>query len=297
METPAPREPIIVREASWATIVLVLITTFGSIAAVFLPAIITRLISLGDGVASVVIFSGIFVVAIGGCAIVVGRLRPRDVGFRLSKLPEALAVVACVWIVIQAVHSVAGLLSHHSLHWDDAWQRFGVTDRLLWLAVMLLGPALTEETIFRGFFFPQLYLKCSGSPRTRFWIAAIASAILFGLFHVPRHIVLSHMSTIGISARVLVHALGGLLATAMYLRTRNLWLMIGLHGIENAPTRLAESPMPSDLLLLFLELVLLVSWPWLTRRPEQRGMAAILGESAVLKTDLAPTPETPSAPQ
>ena len=46
------------------------------------------------------------------------------------------------------------------------------------------------------------------------------------------------MNAVGISARVLVHALGGLLAAAMYLRTRNLWLMIGLHGIENAPLRL-----------------------------------------------------------
>lgn len=295
MKLPAPREPIIVREASWATIVLVLITTFGLITSVFLPAIITRLIALGEGLANLVIFSGIFVVAIGGCAIVFGGLRPRDVGLRLVKLPEAMAVVACVWIVIQAAHAVAGLVSHQSLQWDDAWQRFGVTDRLLWLALMLFGPALTEETIFRGFFFPQLYLKCSGSRRTRFLVAASAAAILFGLFHVPRHIVLSDMNAIGISARVLAHALGGLLATAIYLRTRNLWLMIGLHGIENAPTRLVASPLPSELLLL-LELVLLVTWPWLTRRPEQRGMAAIVGESAVRTTDRAPTPGAQSAP-
>jgi membrane protease YdiL (CAAX protease family) len=295
MKLPAPREPIIVREASWSTIVLVLITTFGLISAVFLPAIITRLLPLGEGLANLAIFSGIFVVVIGGCALVFGGLRPGDVGLRLGKLTEAMAVVACVWIIIQAAHTVAGLLSHESLQWDDAWLRFGVTDRLLWLAVMLLGTALTEETIFRGFFFPQLYLKCSGSRRTRFWVAAIAAAILFGLFHVPRHIVLSDMNAIGISVRVLAHALGGLLATAMYVRTRNLWLMIGLHGIENAPTRLVASPLPSELLLL-LELTLLVTWPWLTRRSQQRGMAAIVGVSAVRTTDHAPTKGAQSAP-
>lgn len=290
MKLPDSREPIIVREASWATIVLVLMATFGLITAVFLPPILTRLIPLGDGLVGLVVFFGIFVVAIGACAIGFGGLRPRDVGLRLDKLAEALAVVACVWIVLQAAHAVAGLLSHGSLQWDDAWQRFGVTDRLLWLAVMLFGTALTEETIFRGFAFPQLNLKCPGSRRTRFWVAALAAAILFGLFHVPRHIIFSDMSALGISARVLAHALGGLLATAMYVRTRNLSLMIGLHGIENAPTRLVSSPLPSESLLL-LELVLLVSWPWLTRRPEQRGMAPIVGESAVSKADRAPTPE------
>ena len=276
MKSNAPREPIIVREASWATIALVLVATFGLITVVLLPTIFVRLRPLGDGLANLVIFLGIFVVAIGGLASVFGGLRPRDVGLRLSKLTEAVIVVACVWTVMQAAHAVTGWLSHGSIQWDDAWQRFGVTDRLLWLAIMVLGTALMEETVFRGFFFPQLYLKSPGSPRTRFWVAAIAAAILFGLFHLPRHIAFSDMNAIGMSARILAHALGGLLATTMYLRTRNLWIMIGLHGIENAPTKLVESPMPSELLLLVAEIVLLVSWPWLTRRPEQRGLAAIL---------------------
>lgn len=291
MEQTAPREPIIVREASWITIVLVLLATFGLITVVFLPANLPRLLALGDGLAALVIFSSIFVVAIGGCAIVFGGLRPRDVGLRLSKIPEAMAVVVCIWIVIQAAHAVAGLLSPESLQWDAALQRFGVTDRLLWLAVMLLGTALAEETIFRGFFFPQLYLKCSGSTRRCFWIAAISSGILFGLFHVPRHIVLSDINAIGISVRVLFHALGGLLATVIYLRTRNLWLMIGLHGIENAPTRLVKSPMPSEMLLLLLEIVLLVGWPWLMRRTDQKGLAAIVGVSAERKISHGSSPQ------
>ena len=274
-----PRAPIVVREASWATITLVLIATFGLITAVFFPAIIKRLISLGDGLANLVIFAGILVVAIGGCAIGFGRLRPRDVGLRLNKLGQAVVVVACVWIVIQTAHAAAGLANHGSVRLDVAWQRFGVTDRLLWFGVMLLGTALAEETIFRGFFFPQLYLKCSGSLRRRFWVAGIAAAILFGLFHVPRHIAFSEMSAIGLSARILIHALGGLLATALYVRTRNLWLVVGLHGLDNAPTRLVASPMPSEPVLLLVELVLLVSWPWLMRRSDQRGMAAIVSDS------------------
>ena len=68
------------------------------------------------------------------------------------------------------------------------------------------------------------------------------------------------------------------MATLIYLRTRNLWIVIGLHGIENAPTRLFESPVPSEALLL-VEIALLALWPWLVLRPRQRGFGAIVRES------------------
>lgn len=275
MDTSDAREQIIVRETSRTTIVLVLIATFGLIIATFVPAVLKRLAPLGEGRVNLIVFCSIFVLAIGGAAIGVGRLRPRDLGLRAGKLAEAIAVVGCVWILLQVAHAVTGLIGNGSLQLDDALRRFGLVDRLLWFAVMLFGTALTEETIFRGFFYPQLYLKCRGSQRRRFWVAATAAAILFGLFHVPRHIVFSGMSTDVLAVRVLMHAAGGILATAIYLRTRNLLIVIGLHGIENAPIRLFDSRVPSEALLL-VELLLLVTWPWLMKRSAHRGLATIV---------------------
>src|SRR5678816_1723657 len=100
MNLPTPREPIIVREASWTTIVLVLVATFGLITMIASPAVVSMITDLGDAAANLIIMGGIFVVAIGGIALLFGGLRSRDVGLRADKLIEALIVVASAWIVI-----------------------------------------------------------------------------------------------------------------------------------------------------------------------------------------------------
>jgi membrane protease YdiL (CAAX protease family) len=281
MRLSTPREPIIVREASWATIVLVLVATFGLITTIALPAIISMMIELGDAAANLIIMGGIFVVAIGGIACLFGGLRPADVGLRSGKFMEAVIVVASAWIFIQLAHATAALLSSGSIQLDETWRFPGAIGKhLTWLVAMVVGTALSEETVFRGFVFPQLYLKSPGSPRLRFWVAALAAALLFGLLHVPRHIVLGNMTALALCARIPAHMVGGLIATLMYLRTRNLWIVIGLHGIDNAPTRLVDSPMPSEPVLLLVEIALLLCWPWLTRRPQHSGIAPILRDSA-----------------
>lgn len=283
MNLPTLREPIVVREASWATIVLVLVATFGLITTIAIPRTISLMNELGDAAANLIILGGIFVVAIGAMAFLFGGLRPRDVGLRAGQLTEAIVVVASAWLIIQSAHAVAALLSRGMIRWDDTWQRPGATSALLlWLVAMVVGTALTEETVFRGFVFPQLYLKSPGSPRTRFWVAGIAAALLFGLLHLPRHIILGNMSTLALAARIPAHMLGALVATMVYLRTRNLWIVIGLHGIDNAPTRLVDSPMPPEPVLLLVEIALLVSWPWVARRPQHRGIAPILRDSIPL---------------
>jgi membrane protease YdiL (CAAX protease family) len=285
MNPSTSREPIIVREAGWTVILLVLLATYGVITAIALPGVVEFMSSLGEGIVNLIIFVSIFLVAIVGIAFLCGGLRPRDVGLHSNRLAEAIIVVVATWIVIQGAHVVAALLDGDSIQWDSAWQRFGVTDRLMWLAVMVLGTALTEETVFRGFLFPQIHLKCGGSQRTRFWIAALTAALLFGLLHVPRHIVLADMTGLALSARTAAHAIGGLIATILYVRTRNLWVVIGLHGLDNAPTRLVSSPMPSEPVLLLAEIALLVLWPWLAGRPTHRGLAPVISEHDARPTD------------
>lgn len=87
-------------------------------------------------------------------------------------------------------------------------------------ALFLLLPAATEEFLLRGYFFQRL-LESWGKP------AAIGvPAILFGLAHLnnPDVTPLSTANTM----------LAGVLLAAAYLKTRALWLPIGLHWGWNA---------------------------------------------------------------
>jgi len=95
------------------------------------------------------------------------------------------------------------------------------TENLLSLIVTIgLGAAFIEELIFRGIIF-RLVEKWLGS-----WIAIFSSGLLFGFAHAA-----NPNSTIFSSVAIGVEA--GLLLAAVYMITRRLWMVIGLHFAWN----------------------------------------------------------------
>ena len=89
----------------------------------------------------------------------------------------------------------------------------------LWNLIVLLPAATGEELFFRGYPFQRL-IEAFGE-----WPATALCATLFGLVHLynPSPTVLSTLNT----------ALVGILLAFAYLKTRGLWLPIGLHFAWN----------------------------------------------------------------
>jgi len=246
---PATGDPVRTREVAWPTLALFVVVSTGLL--VLLLAV-TRA-SPSSGAAgppwrqNLVTFVTLLAVAVGGVVFGVGGLRPDDVGLRRDKLAQGLAVTAGVWAVMQLAAAVPDLASAGSVAVARTWARNGVGPTLLWTAAMILGAALYEEVAYRGFLFPQLYLKLSGPHRRRFWTALLVSQALFASSHVPAHIALRNLSGAALWSRVVVQGVAGVLLLLVYLRTRNLWISIGLHGLVNAPTPLvagATAPRP-----------------------------------------------------
>ena len=68
----------------------------------------------------------------------------------------------------------------------------------------------------------------------------MASGALFGLMHVPNYLARD------LSLVLLIPAvLAGILLGALYLRTNNLVLCIGLHALLNAPAALWDNAVPA----------------------------------------------------
>jgi membrane protease YdiL (CAAX protease family) len=153
----------------------------------------------------------------------------------------------------------------------QTWTTNGWQGTLLWTAVMFLGAALYEEIAFRGFLYPQLYLKFRGSHRVRFWTALLVSQLLFAIGHVPAHLMIRHLSGRGLWTTVILQGLIGVVLLLLYLRTRNLWISVGIHGLVNAPTPLLEGTIGPAVFLV----VLLTGWPWIVRRSQERGLARV----------------------
>lgn len=173
----------------------------------------------------------------------VGGLRPYDVGLIARHIPIGIAFGVGLWACAQVIHALFGLLYHGEVAPQPVWRSDGGAMLIGWLITQLLGSALFEEIAYRGFLFPQMYLRLnrwSDDPQRRLAWAVILSQILFALSHIPNRIYLG-MSTPEIAFDLLMLFGWGGLYTLIYLRTGNLFLVVAIHALGNAPTTLFKT--------------------------------------------------------
>ena len=94
-----------------------------------------------------------------------------------------------------------------------------------------LAIAISEEFLFRGAIFTQML--ASWKDRKRFiWAATIASSVIFGLRHFLNLVTTPNViiSTVG---QVLFTFMAGFYLCAVYLRTRNIWVCVIIHFLED----------------------------------------------------------------
>lgn len=177
----------------------------------------------------------LILVLVVGVILRAGHLRAYDVGLIPGRLRAALAYTLLFWAITAGIHGVAGVLTHGrvTLHavWNAPLIAFGA------LIAQLFGNVLFEEIAYRGFLFPQFYLRFerfAASRWLRFFAALGASQAVFALAHIPNRIYLG-MTVEAIAVDLLLLVLWGTLYTLVYLRTDNLFLAIGVHTLGNAP--------------------------------------------------------------
>jgi len=153
------------------------------------------------------------------------KLKLRDLGFKKFKKSDFgwLVIGVAVYFVLLAV---ALALANHIPGFDaNQSQNIGYQGVSGWqLALAFVGlvvlPPLAEEMLFRGFLYRGL---ASRWPRI---VAALVASGLFAAVHFQWNVSLD----VFVLSLVLI---------AMYERTKNLWVCIGLHAIKNGIAFLA----------------------------------------------------------
>jgi membrane protease YdiL (CAAX protease family) len=137
-------------------------------------------------------------------------------------LLRGLLLAAAVMLLLFAVETAAGWLVVEGWNWrgsPDAWLRN------VWLALLINGfVAVGEETLYRGYLLSGL---------ERAWGKWIGLAVMAILFSLP-HLTVAGAGETNSLLFVLSLALPGLLLGWAFLRSRSLWLPIGLHFAWNA---------------------------------------------------------------
>lgn len=121
--------------------------------------------------------------------------------------------------MMTSVAVVLVLLGRMEFHWREGADAASLLLGLGWNLLLFLPPAAFEELLFRGYLFQRL-LEGWGEFAAIFVLSA-----LFGLGHLTN----PSATTFSVANTVLI----GILFAVLYLKTRGLWLPIGLHYAWN----------------------------------------------------------------
>jgi uncharacterized protein len=270
-----PRAPTAV--LSWRFIAVAYVGAFALITAVNLGYRVFRDIKIAIYVNSAhlitptLIGAGLFFVVTTLALLATGKLHPNDLGWKRSTLARGLALTVGLWIAFQLVELAAALATGAAPRLSPDATAAGWATAVGTLLGLLLGLAPGEETFFRGFLLPALRAKFAHMKTTSAVVVAIlVSQLLFALYHLP-NLVMGNGGKVGTTAPEIAVALGldfliGVVFAGLYLRTGNLFLVIGIHALQDAGTSVVATPIDPALVIFTLAVVLLLATFIPTRR-------------------------------
>lgn len=260
-----------IRSASWLILVLTALVMAGTLLltnSVILqsdpvPVFVIFVFQASGGLVNGTLIASLCTLATTATVVFgIGRQRGWDVGWRVPELCWGLVFTISFWVAMQGVLTLlAAVYGDLSLH--EAWKERGISVVIGGVLGQLLGNAFLEETLMRGFFLPQFYLKAAGVFRrgTSLTIAVLGSTLLFAMMHIPNRLWVANIQ----GGNLLLDQVGlvafGLIAATVFLVTRNLFIAIGLHALVNAPAPIVQAPDITVSAVWFgLIIFILVTW-------------------------------------
>lgn len=161
------------------------------------------------------------------------RIPLRDLGLRREKLPAGCLWTFVFWLAVNVISACINLIAGTALTWNQDLADFPN----LFLGALLgqlFGNALLEEIIFRGFLFVQIQHWLSGTvkPSSRIVKAMLISQTIFALMHIPNRIY-GGLSGMEFVYDFIQLVLLGMLFALLYVLTRNLFIVVGIHSLLN----------------------------------------------------------------
>jgi membrane protease YdiL (CAAX protease family) len=238
-----------------------------------------------------------FIVVVVVLIIVLGRLRPRDVGLVARHIIPGLLVMIGVWLVMQAALAAIAAWGGMGVQIHAGWG--SASEKLVGaLLANLIGTALFEEVVYRGFLFPQVFMRLRTRwPRGRrrtLAAAMLISSFCFALAHLPTFLFQSRPLP-QVAAVMVMLMLAGVYGSVLYLRTGNLMVGLGIHALYNAPTALVESDnSTASMIVLGLGALVALAWPQMQKAGAGRSIlpwhAMTTGPSRTPEPLVAPNP-------
>lgn len=211
------------------------------------------------------------IVLVGGLLWGVAQLRVRDLGLPTGwaggwKLLNAVLIAYLLWGLAQLLVAAGGLLGLTEIAANPAWIQPLRPSLVGVSALTVLAGAALEEVMYRGFLFVHLLLALRRwgvvGERWQMGGALAGSQLFFGLNHVPVGLDAGFAGGI-LALYVLQVTLVGVLFAVLFLQTNNLFLVVAVHALINAPVLPFVGGIDASFLVLLLALGLMLGRPLL----------------------------------
>lgn len=164
---------------------------------------------------------------------IIAKLSPKDLGLTKNKLLAGLIGTFLFWLAINIVDLGMTLLTHSSLTFNnDIFTNPNVVFGEF--LSQIFGNALLEEVLFRGFLLVQIYLllKKVYNNTSRIGYAMLISQSIFAAIHIPNRIY-SGLVGMDFIYDFIVLVILGVIFSLLYVLTKNLFFVIGVHSLMN----------------------------------------------------------------
>ncbi|MEM8486965.1 MAG: CPBP family glutamic-type intramembrane protease [Bacteroidota bacterium] len=196
----------------------------------------------------------------------IGRFRGRHLGLGWSKLKEGLIATFFIWAILQAVQVAYGMVVSTEVGYHIDWQQEGALKIIGAFILYAIGKAFFDELTYRGLLLPQLHLKCQRylnlDARIILGLAVVISQTIYLIIQLP---LISLFISTGFSSVMTLTSLFflSILNALIYLRTKNLYITIGMHAIWFQPIFVASPAVPHTFILVLLAIGFILVWPML----------------------------------
>ncbi len=225
--------------------------------------------------------------AVYGILVLHGKLQGKDIGLVIKKLPLAISVGLVTWILVQFIEGVVSYIGMGSIELNQQWGAEGFA--LIGLLIgMLFGTALYEEIGYRGFFLIQFKIKMERLVENRYLQVASAlliSQTLFTLLHIPWKVLNQGWTLVVVQELLFSVFMNGIIYGLLYLRTENLFFVMIVHALGNAPTSLVDPSIQPSNILLLLAIIWAVIWPRLRKWEKSNIIQSIVDSNSASDVD------------
>lgn len=186
------------------------------------------------------------------------QVKMKDFGLTEEKFVEGIIFFFVFFIIFQFMNIMLSFIQYGHLQIASYWITNGYLFVFGSLIAQLFGNAFFEEIFYRGFLFPQIYKNLEPKnfdDKKRKNLSILISQSIFSAIHIPIRII-QGASIVELIVSLIALFLFGWLFVYIYLRTENLFVVIVLHAIWNAP--ISITVVTSE--INFLILVVLAVW-------------------------------------